>query len=196
MPGSTPDYGFPYPTGTDRVMDGDNAIEALARAVEDVFGGIIAIEKPATATLTLTNGPVEVPGTRYDVTTTVPEIWIVAGVWDFLTSTAAAVGNSNLGTLYWDAVTQPGQAVVDIAHVNRTAVSTFAVLAAAPGAHSLLQRAQKTTTGGAATCGHPHTRMTVLRIPVGSIALLDALRAGGGESPAMTPHAPDSEPAI
>ena len=34
MPASTPVYGFPYPLGTDRVMDGDNAIEALARAVE------------------------------------------------------------------------------------------------------------------------------------------------------------------
>jgi len=35
MAGSTPVYGFPYPTGTDRVMDGDNAIAALAQAIED-----------------------------------------------------------------------------------------------------------------------------------------------------------------
>jgi hypothetical protein len=37
MSGATPTFGFPYPTGTDRVMDGDNAIEALARAIESVL---------------------------------------------------------------------------------------------------------------------------------------------------------------
>lgn len=37
MGGTTPILGFPYPTGSDRVMDGDNAIQALAEAVEDVL---------------------------------------------------------------------------------------------------------------------------------------------------------------
>lgn len=37
MAGVTPYYGWPYPTGTDRVMDGDNAMEALARAVENTL---------------------------------------------------------------------------------------------------------------------------------------------------------------
>lgn len=36
MAGTTPLYALPYPTGTDRVMDGDNAMEALARAVENM----------------------------------------------------------------------------------------------------------------------------------------------------------------
>jgi hypothetical protein len=31
--------GYPYPVGTDRVMDGDNAIQALAQAVNDKAGG-------------------------------------------------------------------------------------------------------------------------------------------------------------
>lgn len=31
--------GYPYPLGTDRVMDGDDAIHALAQAVEDKLGG-------------------------------------------------------------------------------------------------------------------------------------------------------------
>lgn len=30
--------GFPYPVGTDRVMDGDNAIQALAEAVDTKLG--------------------------------------------------------------------------------------------------------------------------------------------------------------
>jgi hypothetical protein len=31
--------GYPYPVGTDRVMDGDDAIKALAQAVNDKLGG-------------------------------------------------------------------------------------------------------------------------------------------------------------
>ena len=38
MPGTTPSLALPYPTGTDRVMDGDNAIQALALAVETDLG--------------------------------------------------------------------------------------------------------------------------------------------------------------
>jgi len=37
MGATTPIYAFPYPVGTDRVMDGDNAIEALARRMETVM---------------------------------------------------------------------------------------------------------------------------------------------------------------
>lgn len=35
MAGVTSPLNFPYPTGTDRVADGDNAIQALAEAVDD-----------------------------------------------------------------------------------------------------------------------------------------------------------------
>jgi hypothetical protein len=34
MAGTTPKFAWPYPTGTDLVMNGDNAMEALARATE------------------------------------------------------------------------------------------------------------------------------------------------------------------
>ena len=33
--GDTTTHGFPYPVGTDRVMDGDNAIQALAEYTDD-----------------------------------------------------------------------------------------------------------------------------------------------------------------
>jgi hypothetical protein len=36
---TTPTYGFPYPDGAERVMDGDNAMGALALAVENVIKG-------------------------------------------------------------------------------------------------------------------------------------------------------------
>lgn len=34
MPATTPTNGLPYPLGTDRVMDGDDAIKALAEALD------------------------------------------------------------------------------------------------------------------------------------------------------------------
>lgn len=38
--GSTTTHGLPYPVGTDRVMDGDNAMQALAEAVDaHLYGG-------------------------------------------------------------------------------------------------------------------------------------------------------------
>jgi hypothetical protein len=47
MPSTTPLFGFPYPVGTDRVTDGDNAIEALARGVEtQLSGGGATVSSP------------------------------------------------------------------------------------------------------------------------------------------------------
>lgn len=37
--GSQTTHGFPYPVGTDRVMDGDNAIQALAQEIDDQLYG-------------------------------------------------------------------------------------------------------------------------------------------------------------
>jgi hypothetical protein len=39
MPGTTPKLALPYPLGTDRVADGDDAIKALAERVETVSAG-------------------------------------------------------------------------------------------------------------------------------------------------------------
>lgn len=43
--------GFPYPLGTDRVMDGDNAIQALAQKIDTVLG----LMASGTTTVTLSN---------------------------------------------------------------------------------------------------------------------------------------------
>lgn len=37
MPGSTPEYGFPYPIGADPLGDGDDRVQELAEAVEAVI---------------------------------------------------------------------------------------------------------------------------------------------------------------
>ena len=50
MPSQT-SRGYPYPLGTDRVMDGDDSIHALAQAVEDKLGGPHASGTVAIPTL-------------------------------------------------------------------------------------------------------------------------------------------------
>lgn len=53
MPSTTP-KGFPYPLGTDRVMDGDDAIRNLATAVDGSVGahaaGTVSITTPSADT--------------------------------------------------------------------------------------------------------------------------------------------------
>jgi len=39
MAGTTTNYNFPYPTGTDYVTDGDTSIQDLAQAIEDFIDG-------------------------------------------------------------------------------------------------------------------------------------------------------------
>ena len=39
MAGTTTNYGFPYPTGTDSINTGDTKIEELAQSLEDFFDG-------------------------------------------------------------------------------------------------------------------------------------------------------------
>ena len=66
-------FAFPYPVGTDRVMDGDNAIQALAQKVEDQLAGAgVAPGGPyrsqagnvfASNSLAATNGIVQVAAT-------------------------------------------------------------------------------------------------------------------------------------
>lgn len=41
MPDNTPVYDWPFPVGTDRVADGDNAIEDLALAVEATVQSLV-----------------------------------------------------------------------------------------------------------------------------------------------------------
>jgi hypothetical protein len=62
MPANTT-KGYPYPVGTDRLMDGDDAIKALAEAVNT---------KAGTLTAGILTVPVTVNGTNYQVAVTFP----------------------------------------------------------------------------------------------------------------------------
>lgn len=69
MPQNTP-KGFPYPVGTDRVMDGDDAIRNLATAVDGKLGlcasGIVTI--PITAANTIASAAVTFPAGLFTAT--------------------------------------------------------------------------------------------------------------------------------
>lgn len=79
--------GFPYPVGTDRVMDGDDAIRALATAVDTSVGvlaaGTVSITTPASGAGT---AAVTFPVGRFTVA---PFVALT------LVSTGATVGNGN-----------------------------------------------------------------------------------------------------
>jgi len=53
MPSNTTQYGWPYPLSSDLVRDGAEAIEDLAKAVEDTFSGtILQVVTGTTSTVT------------------------------------------------------------------------------------------------------------------------------------------------
>lgn len=72
MPANTA-KGYPYPLGTDRVMDGDDAIKALASKIPQVQGGAANVAPVANAVASLVvNFPVPFPvGTVPHVVATV-----------------------------------------------------------------------------------------------------------------------------
>lgn len=61
-PGAT-SHGYPYPLGTDRVADGDEAIRDLAQAIDTKLGVV------AGGTVTI---PIVAAGTNYNVVVTYP----------------------------------------------------------------------------------------------------------------------------
>lgn len=44
--------GYPYPLGTDRVMDGDNVIHALAVAIPQIQAGVVNFAAPTANAVT------------------------------------------------------------------------------------------------------------------------------------------------
>lgn len=97
--------GFPYPVGTDRVMDGDNAIQALAQAVNDrlgnMAGGLVTITPSAADTATTT--AVTYPAGRFSATpivlatpnSSVGQAGVIIRAWSqSLTQTGCVIGMS------------------------------------------------------------------------------------------------------
>jgi len=153
MGSQTPFYAFPYPIGTDRVMDGDNAIQALAEKVESVLGKGTSPAARTWAAQRAINGS------------------FGSGVWTGLISmtlTGCPVGavvlvvsvlqisHSVVGGLMFSRLTSPGATLAPAAqpYVNSGAVNTWqhnvvlAVATVTTAAPTITQEAQ-TNTGTA-----------------------------------------------
>lgn len=102
--------GFPYPVGTDRVMDGDDAIRALATAVDTAVGviaaGVVSVTTPASGA---GQAAVTFPVGRF---TALPFMALT------LVGTGATVGNGNQTVT---GITTSGFT----ANYNRGAAATF-----------------------------------------------------------------------
>lgn len=81
--GSQTTHGFPYPVGTDRVMDGDNAMQALAEAVDAAFTSRPRAKIVAAANQTLNND-------------TITTVTFAGGVVSYDTNGMADLANNRL----------------------------------------------------------------------------------------------------
>jgi len=151
MPNTTPTYGWPWPLGTDRVMDGDDAMGNLAKAVEatlKLHPGFT--QQQPGATFAVPQGAVAaVPGMSLAITTSALEFWLALAFVDF-SITAANVGliraelnmdNSVARSANW----QPDAA----AATGRNTIALSGVIGGqvAIGAHTLEVRVSRSGAG-------------------------------------------------
>lgn len=166
---TTPKYGFPYPDGAERVMDGDNAMGALATSVENILSGIlgslISAEARLSADQTLTSAQVNCAGATLSYTSGRVETVLVLAVFDFQVSTLFATGLAT-GAVALDGTPRVGTANLSMDSVGRaTVVQAFVLGGVAAGAHTLQLQAGKNTANGVAVARAASTRMIVVRVP-------------------------------
>lgn len=114
MPATTP-KGFPYPLGTDRVTDGDDAIHNLATAV-DTTVGVMAAGTMTTAVPTALNTPVSTaltfPAGRFNATPQVMASLSGSAVNAF--APLGVTGVSPTGCVIWYSKSSGGLAAVNV----------------------------------------------------------------------------------
>lgn len=165
---TTPLYGLPYPDGAERVMDGDNAIGALASAVEAVLqshGIVLTAMVPlfhrATAPLTLTTVDTVIPGCQTaPLTVVATETALCFAIVHYKVTT---IGTGYLLTnLYADGVAaRPGSALALPAAVGEYTAAQLWTAGPVNGQRIEL-RARKTAAGGVATVEGPSAQSTNL----------------------------------
>lgn len=168
MPLTTPKYGFPYPAGTDRVMDGDNAMGALALAIENLLAarddaGVLGY---ALLTANQINITAEADITGLSVAVNLPAgrlIKISAHVWLQSATVATDVGRVSLKEgatiLQIGTVTNPTNA-----GSSSGTTSPFIVLAPAAGAHTYKATAQRIVGTGSITVQASATTPAILLV--------------------------------
>ena len=170
MPGTTPKFGWPFPTGSDRVMDGDNAIEALARGIETTFEGIRPTGRIASADVTLTTTNQLVPGTGMPspITPTLSEVWFVIYA-TFFHATTMGFGDCTAELFVNGAAIGPAVPGVNYsppAVPDRLTVTGTALFLVGAGVPTSLEIRSKCTVAGGVVKARAGSQFTLLRFPV------------------------------
>jgi hypothetical protein len=168
---TTPGYGWPYPAGTDRVMDGDNAIGALGQAIENSLKALnqaLTVARPISSApdFPLTTAAAIVPGATFTFTAGGGETLVVIAQFDFNITVAGATGC--VGQVFLDGVALNGACyfVPGAAAVARQTTPLLVISAGlAAGARTVDLRANKSAAGGTAVAGFGNTRALIWRIP-------------------------------
>jgi hypothetical protein len=149
MAGTTPKYALPYPTGTDRVMDGDNAMQALAEAIEGTIAGlpIIDLRRPAANVNLPLN--VDAVAITYAYTSTRAELTVFAYALQINISVSDA--GAITATLFLDNVAIGSAQIRPPAGTGRFYLVNFGGgVVVAAGAHTAEVRIQKAGSSGTA----------------------------------------------
>lgn len=117
----------------------------------------------ATAGLTLTTTPTDIPGVTYTATPSRAETWVVIGVIDFDASVAGT--NVGVGQIVMDTTTQSSLITSTGKTVQRSTVSQVWVLSISAAAHTVKLQASKTVNDGTHVANQTHSTLTVLRLP-------------------------------
>jgi hypothetical protein len=148
-------------------MDGDNAIEALARAIETSFGGIRPVQKASTADLNLGTADTALPGIALPaVTPEVTEIWtVIANV--YMHATVIGFGDATLDLYANGAIVGLAGTMVysPPAVPHRMSVAMTWLLAAAAGVPTTLELRAKKSVAGGTVQARIGSRLTLQRFP-------------------------------
>lgn len=173
---TTPVFGFPYPDGAERVMDGDNAIGALAGAIEAALGSLVTapVVARSTAALTLSTASANVPSVTVLFTPTVLEHVLVLGFADVNIATGPVFAS---GELLWDGGVRQGSIIASSPGTFRaTFGQAWLIPAVAPGTQHVAQlTGKKAASGGVADFAALHTSLTVVRFRANVTTLRDTL---------------------
>lgn len=173
MPASTPVYGFPYPLGTDRVMDGDNAIGALALAIEALIesrGRRLGYALATANQINIVATPIDLTGLSVTVNLPAGRVVKVSGhVWLQSATVGTDVGRVTImegaTTLQVGTVTNPS--------TNASSSGTsdpFVILTPPAGAHTYkLQAARIFGTGSITLQASPTSPAIILVEDLGAV---------------------------
>lgn len=183
MSGNTVAFGWPFPTGSDRVMDGDNAMEALAEAIEDSLSMLRPTSKASSADLTLTTTDALVPSsTQMPVTPKVSEIWVVI-FSPYFHATVMGFGDCTC-TLYVNGVANTAVQFSPPAVPERLTVTGVSLFAAQGGVATGFELRAKCTLAGGTVKVRASSPWVLMRFPMPTTGALLADRIKAEARPA------------